>query len=295
MASLDIAKLRADFEGPRELVRTSDGKVLFVRRWNARGESPVSILIFHGMTGYSGPYGGTIGEIGPQLSAAGFNVFGMDLRGHGLSDGRRGDYPSEERFVKDLAETLQIVRTKSRKVVVLGHSLGASCATVVVNNRPEDVDGLILLSIAKKIRRGVYPRPKASTVLKTLLAVSIFRRTPLIEYRREGMTGLDDPLMNFKYSARFYSVVYGVGALRLLGMFRSGLIESPNLEFRKKLAVPLIVGVGEHDELFAIESAKEFCDGIDCDDKGFFVVPGARHASFPSEGWGPILTWLGKF
>ena len=216
----------------------------------------------------------------------------MDLRGHGLSDGKRGDYPSHERFIKDLCETVAYVKSKSRSLVVMGHSLGALSAIAAVGNCPKQIDGLIILSAAKKIRTGIYPKQKTSTLFKSLLGIAIFRGTPVLEYRRQGMVGTDDPLFNFKYSARFYSILYDVGALSILRMFRLGVIDSPNLTFNEKLNIPLLVGVGDHDELFATEFVKEFYDGIACDDKEFFVVPGGRHALFPKDGWDPLITWL---
>jgi alpha-beta hydrolase superfamily lysophospholipase len=291
MTSIDVVRLRSEYKGAHDLVSTSDGKTLFLRRWEGKGESRVSILIMHGITAYSGPYGPLLAE---QLASAGFDVFGMDLRGHGLSDGRRGDYPSGDRFVKDLTETLSVVKSKSHKLVLLGHSLGALSAIAAVNARPRDVDGLVLLSAARRIKTGVYAKPSTGALLKTLLGVAIFRGTPLIEYRREGMLGVDDPLFNFKYSARFYSVLYGVGALSVTRMTRSGFIDSPNLKFNQKLAAPLLLGVGDQDELFTPDAVKEFCDEIDCDDKGYFVAPGARHASWPKESWGPLNSWLAK-
>ena len=290
MTKIDVARLRAEYTGPHDLVTTSDGRTLFVRRWDAKG-APVSVLIIHGITAYSGPYGPMVAE---QLSQAGYEVSGVDLRGHGLSDGRRGDYPSEERLVKDLSETIAFLKPKSRKLVVMGHSLGALAAIVAVNNRPQDIDGLVLVSAAKKVRTGVYPKPKTSAMLKTLLGVAILRGSPLIEYRREGQVGLDDPLFNFHYSARFYSVLYGTGALKVMGMLRSGLIDSPNLSLGRKLNIPLFVAVGDQDELFAVEAAREFCEGIDCDDKEFHVVKGARHAVWPKDSFTPLVDWLGK-
>jgi alpha-beta hydrolase superfamily lysophospholipase len=81
-------RLRTEYKGHHELVGTSDGKMLFIRRWNAEGEPKASVLIFHGMTGYTGPYGPVVVE---KLATAGYDVFGPDLRGHFRSDGRRGD------------------------------------------------------------------------------------------------------------------------------------------------------------------------------------------------------------
>ncbi len=150
MPAVDVAALRNGYTGPHDLVRTSDGKILFVRRWDPKSNPKLSILIFHGITAYSGPYGPLIAE---QLSEAGFTVYGLDLRGHGLSDGSRGDHPSQDRLVKDLSETVVYVKSKSSKLVLLGHSLGALSAIVAFNSSPSEVDGLILLSVAEKIRR----------------------------------------------------------------------------------------------------------------------------------------------
>lgn len=291
MPKIDVASLRDEYKGPHELVSTSDGKTLFVRRWDGRPEASTSVLILHGITAYSGPYGPMVAE---RISGAGFNVFGLDLRGHGLSDGRRGDYPSEDRLVRDLSETVAMVKRRSRKLVVFGHSLGALAAVIAVKGSPNLIDGLVLVSAAKKIRTGVYPRPKAGAMVKTLLGVGVLRGNPLIEYRREGQVGLDDPLFNFRYSARFYTVFYGTGALKVMRMLSSGLIDSPHLTIEGKLEVPLFVSVGELDELFTPEAAKEFCDGIDCNDKEFHVIPGARHAVFPKEAWDPLVDWLSK-
>jgi alpha-beta hydrolase superfamily lysophospholipase len=288
---VDVARLRAEYQGPHELVHASDGRTLFVRRWNAEGDAKVSMLIFHGITGHSGPYGPMVAE---QIASAGFDVFGLDLRGHGLSDGRRGDYPSEERLRKDIAETLALVKPKSKKLVVMGHSLGALPAIVATKEHPEEISGLVIVSAAKRVRTGVYPKPSTGATLKALLGVAILRGTPLMEYRREGQVGLDDPLFNFRYSARFYAVLYGVGALRVMRMLGSGLVDTPNINFDGRLKVPLFVAVGDHDELFTADGAKEFCDGIDCDDKEFRVIPGARHAVWPKGAFTPLVEWLTK-
>ena len=291
MPGLDVARLRSEFQGPHDLVPTSDGQVLFVRRWEADGKSEVSVLIFHGITAYSGPYGRLIAA---PLTAAGFSVLGLDLRGHGLSDGVRGDYPSRERWERDIAETVAYVRTRARKLVVLGHSLGALSAILAAKVRPDDLSGLILLGAGPKIRVGPYRRPSAAAQFRALLGVAILRGRPLIEYRREGMTGLDDPLFNFRYSARFYTIQYGVGALRLQRMLREGVLDSPNLRFGGKVRIPLLVGVGDQDELIPIESARALCDSIDCDNKEFLVLPGTRHAIVPPGALVPVQQWLAR-
>jgi alpha-beta hydrolase superfamily lysophospholipase len=284
----DVPKLRGEFREPHEVMTTSDGKTIFLRRWDAVPESKASFLVFHGITAYSAPYGPLLAG---ELAKSGFTVYGMDLRGHGLSDGRRGDYPSAERLAEDLCETVTFVKGQSTKLVVLGHSLGAISAIIATNHCPRGIDGLVLLSAGSRIRPGVYARPRTGALIKTLVGVALFRGTPVIEYRRSGMIGTDDPLFNFTYSARFMSAFYGVGALSVASMMRSGKLDSPNLKFASKLDVPVFLGVGENDELFSVDSAKTLFDTIQADDKEFAVIPGARHAVFPSGCWFQLIAW----
>jgi acylglycerol lipase len=291
MTDINVEKLRAEYRGPHELVSTSDGKTLFVRRWDASRAAPVSVLIFHGLTAYSGPYGPFVAD---QLTESGYDVFGLDLRGHGLSDGRRGDYPSKERFVADLNEAVALVRSRCDKLVMMGHSLGVLTSVVAAKNNPQAADGLVLVSAAKRMRTGVYPRRGIGATMRALIGISMLQGTPLIDYRREGQVGLGDPLFNFRYSARFYSVLFGAGALKVMQMYSSGVIDSPNLDFGGKLSAPLFVAVGEGDELFSADATKEFCDGIDSDDKEFHVIPGARHAVWPKGSFTPLVQWLEK-
>ncbi len=288
MAQLDVAGMRERRTESHELVTTSDGTTLYLWRWDAPSPLDTAFLIFHGITGYSGPYGPLVAA---ELARAGFTVFGMDLRGHGLSEGRRGDIPGRERLLQDFSETLAFVRTKAKRVVLLGHSLGALNAVVAANAFPDRVDGLVLVSVGRKVRPGVYAKPTGTALLKTLVGVSVLRHTPLIPYRRAGMTGADDPLFTFAYSARFMSTLFGAPALQVAKMFREGDLKSPNLRFDAKVRVPLLVAVGDQDELFPVESTKAFFDSIDADDKEFLEVPGARHAVFPPDCWGPLVAW----
>jgi acylglycerol lipase len=289
MTALDVGRLRDEFNGPHEFVSTSDGKTIFLRHWVGDAGTDLAILVFHGITTYSGPYGKLLAE---ELARAGFNVFGMDLRGHGMSDGTRGDYPSGERLSKDLCETLAFLKGKFSKVVVLGHSLGVLSAVIAVNSCGGDVDGLILLSMGGKVRPGAFVKPSASSALKTLLGVTLFRGSPLIEYSRRGMTGRDDPLFNFHYTARFYAAVYGKSAWSVVRMLGKNEIDSPNLVVSGRLDIPVLVGVGDQDEIFPVDSARAFFDGIECSRKEFIVIPGGRHAAFPEGSWAQLIVWL---
>jgi acylglycerol lipase len=154
------------------------------------------------------------------------------------------------------------------------------------------MDGLILLSAARRVRPDAYGKPSALAVLRTLLAITLFPSRPLIEYNRKGMVGRDDPLFNFRYSARFYTSIYGMPAGAVVRMLRRNMIDSPNLTLSRPLEIPVLVGVGDQDELFSVDSSREFFDSLDGTRKHFVIFPGGRHASFPPEAWAPLAEWL---
>jgi len=124
----------------------------------------------HGITAYSGPYE----MFGEAISKAGFTAVGLDLRGHGLSDGIRGDYPSKERLISDLVETISYLKKHYSTLLILGHSLGVLTALITKKNSDDKIDGLILLSAGKTFNPGVYKNPSVLQKLKILVS-SILR------------------------------------------------------------------------------------------------------------------------
>jgi alpha-beta hydrolase superfamily lysophospholipase len=273
--TIDAPALRHKYEGPHHLITTSDGKTLFLRMWEPSAQTlkDSAVLIFHGITAHSGPYS----MLADPLTRRGFTVYGLDLRGHGLSDGNRGDYPSKERFVKDLCETIAFVKERHPKVVILGHSLGVLSSVVALNNCLENIDGAVLLSGARTVRPGVYPQPSRVQKLKIVLSSLASPSKPVIKYGRDGMVGRNDPLFNFRYTLRFMRIA----ALR-------------QMAFPKTMSFPVFVGVGDSDELFSIEACRELYEEVPSEVKEFHIAVGGKHAEFPQGSWNPLMEWLEK-
>ncbi len=287
----DVLRLRNAVAEPHELLTTADGRTLFLRHWPGVGSPEVSVLILHGITAHSGAYGTMLGH---PLSAKGIDMWGLDLRGHGLSDGRRGDYPSRKRLEEDLAHAVTFVARRSKRLVVLGHSLGVMTAIAAYQAAPQEVQGLVLLSAAREINPAVFPSPTGGGAMKAILGALLFRGWPLIEYRRTGQSGHQDPLYNFRYSARFYEILYGTGIITLADMMQRGSLDVLGLRPSGPIRVPVLVGVGDQDEIFSVRTVQDFCQSLPAEQKQLFVVPGARHAKFPTDGWGALVGWLSQ-
>ncbi|MHA2143503.1 MAG: alpha/beta hydrolase [Candidatus Thorarchaeota archaeon] len=275
---LDIIGLREEYTEPHHLLMTSDGVNLFLRKWEPKTEAPrqSAILLLHGLTAYSGPYA----MIAEPLAERGFAIYGLDLRGHGLSDGNRGDAPSEERFVKDLCETIEtiaFVSERHERVILIGHSLGILSSMFAMKHCLKKISGSVLLSGGVVTRAGVVREMSSAQKLKILFSSIFMPSRPVIKYEREGMVGLDDPLFNFRYTLRFLRMV-----------------RFEDIEFPESLDFPVFVGIGDSDELFSVDSCKELYEGIPSDTKEFYVAEGAKHSEFPDGAWDPLIEWIDR-
>jgi len=140
---------------------------------------------------------------------------------------------------------------------------------------PGEIAGLMLLS-------GGYEKRKTDkesmTFLKTakILASSVFRPSyQAVEYYRENMTGSHDPLFNFKYTLRFLT-----------------MMDVKELILPKSLNIPVLVAVGDKDELFTIESVRAVFDDVPGTSKQFLILKDTNHATFPDASWEQLVVWL---
>lgn len=98
------------------------------------------LLLVHGFTGAKEDFGDEV----DRLASQGFHVVAPDLRGHGASDQpqEESDY-SLSSFADDMWQLADLLGW--RQFDLLGHSMGGMIAQVMVLDRPERVDRLILM------------------------------------------------------------------------------------------------------------------------------------------------------
>ncbi|HPF51724.1 MAG TPA: alpha/beta fold hydrolase [Draconibacterium sp.] len=275
----EATELRQNYSGSHELMTTSDGETLFIRCWNpdsvAAGKEDVAVLLYHGITAHSGAYE----MAGVPVSEGGYTVFGLDYRGHGLSGGNRGDAPNKERWIADLAESVKYVKNLGyQRVVVMGHSLGMAAAICAAMKVPDELAGVILLSGAYESKTGDSVDLLSAFQKARILSSAIFRPShQAVEYYRENMRGLDDPLNSYKYTFRFLT-----------------MLDVNQLHIPESLKAPVLVGVGDQDEMFDVEKVREFYDQVPGNNKEFLVWKGATHADISRDHWEQIVEWLDR-
>ncbi len=130
---------------------TGDGLTLARMAWPAVGTPRGTVLIVHGLGEHCERYV----RLAANLTAAGWLVQSYDQRGHGASEGARGDIATSTSLLDDLALVLDTLHEEQvpRPLVLLGHSMGGAVAARLLADGSKagvdaDVDALVLSSPA---------------------------------------------------------------------------------------------------------------------------------------------------
>jgi acylglycerol lipase len=123
----------------------SDGARLFTRRWapDAATTAKATVLLVHGIGEHSGRYQALVSH----LCSAGYAVRAFDLRGHGRSDGSRGDTRFAATF-GDLDRLLDEERRGGLPLFLYGHSLGGLIVLAYGIDRQPTLMGVVASAAA---------------------------------------------------------------------------------------------------------------------------------------------------
>jgi len=243
----------------------ADGTRLFVRRSDpAPGASRGSILLTHGMGEHSGRYHHVV----QRLNAAGVRVLTWDLRGHGRSEGRRGDIRRYDLLIDDLLEVWSLARSGPGPIFLYGHSLGGQITlNFAVRHRPETA-GLVITS--PWLRLAFAPsRWKLSLAwMAAHLRPSFTQETDVAPGRLSrdldflmAMPDLD--LIHHRMSARMFRALTA-GARRAS-------------RDAAQLTYPILLVHGSRDPVTSVSATEQLFGSLRSADKSLVIVPEALH------------------
>jgi len=123
-------------------ILSQDGLKLHLHHWPA--DHPEKVLcIIHGLGEHAGRYA----EMAEKLNEVNCSVMAIDLRGHGLSEGKKGHTRSYEDLLLDIEELLKTAREEYNDLpmFLFGHSMGGNLvANFVKTKTTTELSGFIL-------------------------------------------------------------------------------------------------------------------------------------------------------
>lgn len=132
----------------------ADGLRLSARSWIPVSPKATFVLI-HGVCEHSGRYA----ELAEELAEAGIAVYSMDLRGHGLSEGKRIYIRRFDQHAEDIELLCNTAAAEHPALprFVMGHSMGGAVALRYFLLRRPSLAGLILSAPAIRVAGGLFP------------------------------------------------------------------------------------------------------------------------------------------
>ncbi|CDR30755.1 Phospholipase ytpA [Acholeplasma oculi] len=108
-----------------------------------------TVVITHGIALHSLYYR----RLAKLINQSGYQVLLYDVRGHGKSQGKRGDIDDIKTFIEDLNQIIiQIKKDTSKPVYLLGHSMGGVISKYYAATY-DNYDGLIVMSSPNSVKK----------------------------------------------------------------------------------------------------------------------------------------------
>jgi pimeloyl-ACP methyl ester carboxylesterase len=153
--------------------------------------------------------------VGRRLSSAGYNVVSIDLPGHNMSDGPKGNLDFDA-CIKSIHQIVTQLKKRSARIFMISHSMGCIFALWYAHLFKASIDGLILLCPFLRVpnMKRRYDAEPDTLKFFLLLFARIFMPNKRVNITQafpayvkaggdEVAWMMKDPQVNFTYSYRF--------------------------------------------------------------------------------------------
>lgn len=268
--------------------RARDKHKIFAYRFTAK--SPNTIILIHGVKSVASDYLKTAALLQQATQA---EVYGIDLRGHGKSEGKPGDVVYINQYADDLADIVRVIRKKkpNGKIIIAGHSMGGGVILrYAMENNKEKADAFILFAPLIGQNSPAFPQAQntekdSTEAFMKIHIARVIGLKMLNEINRHELDSLPVLFFNLPKGTPLREYSYRANASMAPDNYIDGL---------KAVKIPMLVLIGNRDEAFVAEAQQK---AIEDYSKGAVkVIEGATHESILQNplAFQLISKWISK-
>jgi len=256
------------------------------RRLSPSSATCFTMLLIHGLGEHAGRYNNFYNYFVPK----GYEVFAPDLRGHGLSEGKRGHIDSFDDYIKDTEYLWKKVEA-SRPAkcgltggnILVGHSMGGLIALRYALDHQEDFRAVVVTGPLLEIGVPVPGWKKSLGKFMSKIAPKLSMPNGLnpADLSRDPAVGkayVADPLVNNLVSARWFTEI------------------NDTMEYvhanAGRLKLPILIMHGSADKLTNPNGSKRFFDNCGSQDKTLKIYDLAFHELYNEVNHLDVLSYL---
>lgn len=223
-------------------------------------------------------YGLCYAEVLHAIGKKGYNIVAMDPRGHGRSEGNRGDYTIEE-LMSDVENVVDYAKQRfNNKVTLMGSSQGG-IVSFYLAAKGIKVDSIICQNFADLAWKETFNIARFPTLARM--------STPLIKLSGilfpsvtvSTLTYLDLKRIKIKYFGTLHNFIvndpFTISKISLRAARSLVNAEMPNTV--ESISTPIFVFQGGDDIVFPVKYTQQIFDRLTCK-KQMKVYPGCDHA-----------------
>ena len=254
-------------EPDSRFLTAGDGVRLHYLRWRGGSPAPSAVLIFlHGIASHAGWFA----ETATHLSHHGVEVYGLDRRGSGRSEGPRGHLARYELALDDVEQLVRLVGAEHQRVPVFlaASSWAAKLGVVYAARRPASLSGLLLLGPVLFPTVKLSPARQVQVVVGHLVRPMACLPIPLTpELYTANPPYLDfiraDPLRRLEATTQFF--------------WETARLDRQRRRAAARLTLPLLLLQGEADKMVDVPATRRWFDRLGVEDKTYRAYAGAGH------------------
>ncbi len=228
-----------------------DNKKIFAYRF--ANQSKNTIILIHGVGSSAYLYNKTAGLLQKATQA---EVYAIDLRGHGQSEGKSGDVDYINQYVDDLADIIGIIRKEkpNGKIIIAGHSMGGGVALrYAMAKQYEQPDGFLLFAPLIGHNSPAFPQPQTSQNVA---------EEPFMKIHIERIIGLTmlNEIENHSYDSLpvlFFNLPETIPLRKYSYRANKSMTPDDYVAGLKAVNKSLLVIMGSNDEAFSATATKE--------------------------------------
>ncbi len=250
--------------------------------------SNLTIIVLHGILSSSytnNRFSGLLRE------AADADVYALDLRGHGGSDGYPGDVEYIGQYEDDVADVIEKIQADkpNGKIIIAGHSMGGGISLrYALNKSQPNVDGYILFApqLGENSPTNIPAEGAEAEQDNNFMAIHLPRLIGLALLNSLNMTQWNNlPVFFFNLPSETPVNQYS---------FRSSASMSPKdyISGLQAIDKPLLVVIGEEDEAFNAAAYESIISSYTTGD--FMMVDGQSHNGIRHDelAMNRVKTWI---
>ena len=183
-------------------------------------------------------------------------VFAIDLRGHGKSEGKAGDVDYINQYTDDLADIIKNIRKQKPKgkIIIAGHSMGGGIVlNYAIQKNKTKIDGYLFFAplLGHNSPAMQQTPPTETNEVEPFMKIHFTRIIGLKMFNEIGNHSLDSlPVLFFNLPETMPLRAYS---------HRANLSIAPEdyKEGLKSINVPTLILIGSKDEAFNAEATKK--------------------------------------